>query len=117
MKYDLEDRLLLFSKLLIQSLKHVEKTYMNTNIISQLLRSGTSVGANYKEANGAMSKKDFRHRIVICRKEAKETVYRLDLLEPFIVANDLYKKVRQEAKEILLIFNRIVLSLSENSEI
>jgi four helix bundle protein len=113
MKYDLEERLSVFSKSLIKLLKLIEKTYINQNIISQLLKSWTSVGANYKEANWSMSPKDFKHKISICRKEAKETVYRLDLLELFVVDIDWYKKVAQEAKELLLIFNKISLSLKQ----
>ncbi len=52
---------------------------LNSNIISQLLRSATSVGANYHEANAASSKNDFRNKIYICRKEIQETEYWLDL--------------------------------------
>jgi four helix bundle protein len=116
MKYDLEERLSLFSKSLIKLLKWVEKTHINQNIISQLLKSWTSVGANYKEANWSMTPKDFKHKISICRKEAKETVYRLDLLGLFVVDVDWYKKVAQEAKELLLIFNKISLSLQQKGK-
>ena len=116
MKYDLEDRVLLFSKSLINLLRHIEKTYINANIIGQLLKSWTSVGANYKEANWSMSPKDFKHKISICRKEAKETVYRLDLLELFVVDIDWYKKVAQEAKELLLIFNKISITLQKKGK-
>jgi four helix bundle protein len=62
-----------------------------------------------------MSSKDFKHKISLCRKEAKETKYRLDLLESF-VNGERYQKVCQEAKEILFIFNKISLSLSQKNK-
>jgi len=80
MKYDLEWRLVKFSKSVLNTIKKIAITQMNSNIINQLLRSATSIWANYHEVNGASSKKDFRNKIHICRKEAQETYYRLDLL-------------------------------------
>lgn len=74
-KYDLEERALEFSKKLINFIKPININITNDNTIKQLLKSGTSIGANYREANGAESKKDFRHKIAICKKESKETQY------------------------------------------
>jgi four helix bundle protein len=54
---------------------------INREIIAQLVDASGSVGANYREANDALSKKDFKHRIKITRKEAKESCYWLELLE------------------------------------
>lgn len=76
MKYDLEDRTKNFSKEIIDLLLKIRKNEINRNIISQLIRSATSVGANYNEANAASSKKDFRNKIFICRKEIQETKYK-----------------------------------------
>ena len=66
MKFDLEDRTRKFSKEIIRFLKEVKPNYINQSIISQLVRSATSVGANYSEANAASSKKDFTNKIFIC---------------------------------------------------
>jgi four helix bundle protein len=82
---------------------------INKALIEQTVRSVTSIGANYCEANEAESKKDFIHKIGICKKEAKETKYWLNLL---IKANPSLKeeflKLWQEAQELLLIFSAIV---------
>ena len=112
MNYDLEERTLKFSEELIKLCKSVVITTMNENIIKQILRSGTSVGANYREANGATSKIDFKAKIHICKKEANETMYWLRLL-----ANEVDEKQRikirelwRENKELLLIFSKIASS-------
>lgn len=80
---DLKKRTLKFSKNLIFVLVKLPKDLKNITIIKQLLRSGTSLGANYREANETTTKKDLKHRIMICKKEAKETVYWLELLREF----------------------------------
>ena len=112
-KYDLEERTLLFSKNIINFLKKQQFTTLNKNIISQLLRSATSVGANYREANGAISKKDFKNKIHFCRKEIQETKYWIELLNELIKEEEKeeLKKLFQEAHELTLIFNKISSSL------
>lgn len=60
--------------------KALAKDAINKELIGQFIRASSSVGANYREASNAMSKKDFYHRIGICRKEAKEARYWLELL-------------------------------------
>ena len=79
-KYDLEDRTLAFAKACVDLCKLLIRDSINLEFISQLVRSSSSVGANYREANEFTSKKDFYHRIKICRKEAKESRYWLDLV-------------------------------------
>lgn len=114
MNYDLEDRTLKFSKEVIKFLKTVKPTYLNKNIISQVIRSTTSVGANYREANGASSKKDFRNKIHICRKEIQETKYWIELLSELLDNDKQIKELRKiykEAHELILIFNKISGSL------
>lgn len=64
-KYDLEKRTLEFSIKLIKVLKGLPKNVFNYRLMSQVIDSGTSIGANYREANGAESKKDFIHKIKI----------------------------------------------------
>ncbi len=80
-KYDLEDRTLEFAKIVIRLCKIIPHNRINNEIISQLIRSSGSVGANYREANDPLSKKDFIYRIRISRKEAKESHYWLQLLK------------------------------------
>ena len=80
-RYDLEDRTLKFAKDVIDFIKETPNTIANIEIKKQLIRSSCSVGANYIEANEALSKKDFVMRIKICRKESKESIYWLKLIE------------------------------------
>jgi len=77
---ELEERLGKFGEQIIELAKKVPKNIVTIPIISQFVRSGTSVGANYMEANGASSKKDFKNKIYICKKEAKETMHWLRML-------------------------------------
>ena len=79
-KYDLEERTFKFAEDVIGICKTVKKDIVSTPVISQLIRSATSIGANYMEANGASSKKDFANKIFICKKEAQETKYWLRIL-------------------------------------
>src|SRR3972149_7313803 len=78
--YDLEERTALFSESLIEFYKRCPKNAITIPLIDQGLRAGTSIGANYCEANGASSKKDFKNKIFICKKEGKETMYWLRLM-------------------------------------
>lgn len=108
MEYDLAERTKQFSKDIIGIVKKISVNHLNRNIISQLLRSSTSIGANYREATAASSKKDFRNKIHICRKEAQETEYWIELL---VETNPDYKKELQklwkESHELVLIFGKI----------
>jgi len=72
-KYDLEERTTKFGEEIIIFCKSLSVDTINRPLINQLIRSGTSVGANYMEANGGSSKKDFKNKIFICRKEIQET--------------------------------------------
>ena len=79
MKYDLEERTAQFSENIILLCKKVPQDIVVKPIISQLVRAGTSIGANYMEANGASSRKDFKNKIFMCKKECRETKYWLRL--------------------------------------
>jgi len=79
-KFDLEDRTLDFSKNVIRYCKSIPNNTINFKLIDQLVRSACSIGANYREANDSLGKKDFVHRLRISRKEAKETIYWLELI-------------------------------------
>ena len=74
-KIELEMRTKQFSLHLIRSLESLPKNYLGEALGRQLLKSGTSIGANYREANRAESKADFIHKLAIAEKEASETVY------------------------------------------
>lgn len=80
-KPDLEERTLEFSKQVITFCKELPKNTVNFKLIDQLIRSATSIGANYREANDSLGKKDFINRLRIARKEAKETSYWLELVK------------------------------------
>lgn len=79
-KFDLEDRTLEFAKKVIDLLKQLPRNSINLEMTSQTVRSAGSIGANYREANDALGKKDFYMRMKISRKEAKETKYWLELV-------------------------------------
>jgi four helix bundle protein len=113
--YDLEKRTLDFSIKLIQSLKKIRHTVFNDRIIRQAIDSGTSIGANYREVNGAESKRDFKHKIRISLKEVREVKYWLELListDPGISSE--LNWLHTEAKEYTLIFGKICKSCSIN---
>jgi four helix bundle protein len=79
-KSNLNDLTLNFSKTIIRLIKSLPLTIINSNICSQLIRSSTSIGANYCEAIESESRNDFIHKCAIAKKEANETIYWLKLL-------------------------------------
>jgi len=106
--FDLEERTAKFGEQIVRFAKSLRVTPVSEPLIKQIVRSGTSIGANYCEANDAETKKVFRQRIATCRKEAKETKHWLQM----IVAADESTKADaralwQEAKELNLIFAAI----------
>jgi len=108
-KYDLEERTAQLGEKIIEFVKSIPKNPINNPLISQVVRSGTSIGANYMEADAAESKRDFKHKISICRKESKETKHWLRMIAK---ANP--KKLEEsrvlwkEAQELTLIFSAIL---------
>ena len=80
--YDLDKRTFIFAQNVREYVNKLPKKVTNTEIGRQLMRSAGSVGANYIEADEALSKKDFIMRIKICRKEAKENKYWIELNSP-----------------------------------
>jgi len=117
MEYNLEERTVKFSEGIIDLIKGIKLNDVNKPIVNQLIRAATSVGANYCEANGASSKKDFKNKIHICKKEIKETKYWLRLL----IRVDLEKKKEieklwKEAQELTLIFSKIVNTMNKENK-
>ena len=94
-EYDLEVRTLNFSTELVIFCKSCPKDAITLPLVNQLIRSGTSIGANYREANGGSSKRDFQNKIFICKKEAKETLYWLELIGKSIDDGKLKEKARE----------------------
>lgn len=114
-KFDLEERTAKFGSAVIEFAKLVPVNTVTRPIVTQLVKSSTSVGANYCEADDTESRKDFKHKIGICKKEARETKHWLRM----IISADQEQEGRanilfQEAKELNLIFNAIINSTNRN---
>ena len=108
-KYDLEERTAKFGEDIIEFAKKVLKNVVTIPLISQLIRAGTSVGSNYCEADCAESRKDFEHKLGICKKEAKESKHWLRMIAKAVPElKDEAKKLWQESNELQLIFISIV---------
>lgn len=107
-KYDLEERTAKFGENVIVFARTLNPDAVNKPLISQIVRSATSIGANYAEADGGVSKKDFRNKIGTCKKESKETKHWLRMLSK---ANpdkvDECRVLWKEANELALIFSKI----------
>lgn len=106
--FDLEERTAKFGEAIIRFCKKIPHVAENNRLIDQLVGCGTSVGANYCEANEGVSKKDFKNTIGRCVKEAKETKFFLRMIaasEPTLA--DEARKLYREAKELHLIFASI----------
>ena len=106
--YDLEERTGKFGENIIEFAKLIPRNVITIPLIGQLVKAGTSVGANYCEADDAESKKDFRHKIGICKKESRETKFFLRMVVKAVssLARDASPLI-QEAKELNLIFAAI----------
>ena len=107
--YDLTERTAKFGEEIIKFTKTLLENTVSRPIISQLIRSATSIGANYMEADCAESRKDFIHKIGICKKESKETTHWLRMMAT--VSEENKEKCRvlwKEAHELTLIFSTIV---------
>lgn len=115
-RYDLEERTAKFGEEIIRFAKRIPVTSITTSLVQQLVKAGTSVGANYCEADDSESKKDFQHKIGICKKESRETKHWLRMI---VVAVPETKeeawRLWQEAKELNLIFNSIVIKLKKKN--
>ncbi len=109
-QYDLEDRTLAFAKKTRAFVKKLRKTVANIEDGKQVIRSSGSVGSNYIEANEALSKKDFIMRVKICRKEAKESRYWLQLIDTQGEPEQEKKRkdLAKEATELMNIFGSIL---------
>jgi len=108
--YDLEERTAIFGQNIISLCKSIKVNNISGPLINQIIRSGTSIGANYMEANAASSKKDFTNKISICKKECQETKHWLRMLEFYDSQLVPMQDLKQECGELVLIFGRIISS-------
>jgi four helix bundle protein len=106
--YDLGERTKKFAKRVRAFIKDIPKTLANIEDAKQAIKASGSVGANYIEAEESLSKKDFAMRIKICRKEAKESKYWLELIESKEEQTSEKENLIQEATELTKIFGSIV---------
>ncbi len=116
-EYDLEERTAKFGEDIIEFVRNIKRDDINRNIIVQLARAVTSIGANYCEANASSSKRDFRNKIYICKKETNETKYWLRILAKH--HPELKEKIRnfwKEAHELHLIFQKITNTLDKKQK-
>ena len=111
--FDLEERTAKFGEEIILFCKTAAQTTVTRPLITQIVRSATSIGANYMEANNASSKKDFRNKIYITKKECQETKHWLRMLATAIPEQkDKLKALWQECHELTLIFQKISSSVA-----
>jgi len=109
--FNLEERTAVLGENVIRLCKDIKQNTINRPIISQLIRSSTSIGANYIEANGASSKADFVNKIFLCKKEAQETKHwfrMLSVIDPEVKTE--LQNLWKECQELTLIFQKIVSS-------
>ena len=117
-RYDLENRTTVFGGEIIVFCKSIKRDTITNPIINQIIKSGTSIGANYAEANNASSKKDFTNKVFICKKESQETKYWLKMLAKCCPERkkellELWK----ECQELTMIFQKITNSLRKKLKI
>ncbi|HET7319990.1 MAG TPA: four helix bundle protein [Candidatus Saccharimonadales bacterium] len=112
---ELEKRTVDFSVKLVKQCGPYSKNQSLRPLIDQVIRSATSIGANYAEANNASSRTDFKNKIFIAKKEAAETKYWLAVLAELLPSED-FAQLRQEALELTLIFQKIVSTLKMRNE-
>lgn len=107
--FDLEDRTTEFARKVIGLCKKLSRNPMNDRIVGQIVGSAGSIGANYREANDALGKKDFVHRLKISRREAKETCHWLILLkEANQEKEEEIQNFQKEASELRNILSSII---------
>lgn len=115
--YNLEKRTATLSENTIVFLKSIDRNILTIPLINQLIRSVTSIGANYCEANGASSKKDFKNKIHICKKESKESMYWFQLLAKAAPEHaEECRKLWKETQELAMIFSKIISTLNNKEK-
>ena len=115
-RYDLEERTALFAVRVRDFCLALPRNSTNVEYIPQLIRAGSSPGANYIEANETIGDKDFGMKIKTCRRESKESGYwlRLAITDGSKESEEERARLRQEAKELVLIFTAILKNREAN---
>jgi len=117
-RYDLEERTAKSGEEIIKFSKKIPRNPITLPLITQIIKAGTSTGANYCEADDAESAIDFKHKIGICKKESRETKHWLRMI--VVAVPELKSEARilwQEAKELNLIFNAIIKKLKKKQHL
>lgn len=110
--YNLEERTAKFGEAVIEFCRSLPQDAITKPLISQLIRSATSIGANYMEANAASSRKDFANKIFICKKEAQETKHWLRMTAKAVPqTREDIELSWKECQELVLIFQKITSTL------
>ncbi len=115
--YVLREKTVVFSRDVIGFCKVEQSTIITRPLIEQLLRSATSIGANYAEADNAASRSDFRNKIFIAKKEAAETKYWLGLLLDVTSSPDLCKKLLTDCHHLLMTLQKVTNTLRNRSQV
>ena len=118
-QYDLEERTFIFANQVRGFIEKLSRSIANTEDIKQLVRASGSVGANYIEANEALSKKDFIYRIKLCRKEAKESRLFLRLVDTNgeQIIDEEGQELINESVELMKIFGSIIVKTEGKSSV
>lgn len=111
--FDLEERTTEFAKQVVRLCKKIHRSPINNRLIDQVIGSSGSVGANYREANDALGKADFIHKLRIARREAKESIHWLKVIKETncTLANEIDKCIK-EATELRNILSSIISKFS-----
>ena len=117
-KFDLEDRLVEFSVLIIEIVNQMPKTKVGNHLSGQIIRSGTSVSLNYGEAQSGESRRDFIHKIKVVLKELRETYVALKIIHKAkLYKTEInIKKAKKENNELISIFVKSVETAQKNSK-
>ena len=114
-KYDLEERTAKFGENIIRFAKKIPVNLVTQRLIPQLVAAGTAIGSNYCEADDAESGKDFKHKIGICKKEARETKHWLRMVAECVPEKkEETRAIWRECQELTLIFGKIISSLKNS---
>jgi four helix bundle protein len=113
-KWDLEKRTIEYAKSVIRLCKGLPRNPINDRLIDQVVGSSGSVGANYREANDALGKKDFAQRLKISRREAKESLYWLELISEANANKNLeINSLIRESEELKNILSSIIIKVEK----
>jgi len=107
-KFDLKERTLSFAERILNICEQLPHTIECNVIRKQLIKSGTSIGANVEEADGSESKADTAHKLGIARKEARETRYWLTLISRKYLGSEVVSDTINESSEFIKIFSTII---------